>query len=103
MLGPFFYKFQKIKEKKKIKAKILVSESVKNTEIMKKMVGKHKFPGEFRFLPKEFEGPTSTVIYGNKIAIIAWHDLIAFVLESRETNRVYKKYFDALWKIAKKF
>jgi len=73
-----------------------VSEKIKGTKITKEIVGQYKY------LPKEFEGPINTIIYGNKIAIIVWTDLIAFVLESRETNKVYRKYFDVLWRIAKK-
>lgn len=96
ILGDFFYQFQKIKKQKRIKAKILVSEKIKGTKITKEIVG------EYKYLPKEFEGPTNTIIYGNKIAIIVWSDLIAFILESKETNKVYRKYFDVLWKIAKK-
>lgn len=96
ILGAFFYQFQKIKRKKRIKAKVLVSEKIKGTSIAREITG------EYRYLPKEFEGPTNTIIYGNKIAIIAWPDLIAFVLESKETNKVYRKYFEVLWKIAKK-
>lgn len=96
ILGAFFYQFQKIKNKKRIKSKILVSEKIKGTKIIKDIVG------EYRYLPKEFEGPTNTVIYGNKIAIIVWSDMIAFVLESKEANKVYRKYFDVLWEKAKK-
>lgn len=96
ILGSFFYQLQKIKKEKKIKSKILVSESIKGSKITKEI------QGELRYLSKEFEGPTNTIIYGNKIAIIVWSDLIAFILESKETNKVYKKYFNLLWKIAKR-
>jgi hypothetical protein len=94
-IGPFFYEIQKIKKKRKIKAKLLISEKHRGTSFAKSI------GGEIKFLPREFEGPVNTVIYGNKIAIISWSDLTAFVLESKDTNKAYKKYFEALWKIAK--
>ncbi len=95
ILGPFFYQIQKIKQKRKIKAKLLISEKHRGTSLIQSLAG------EFRYLPKEFEGPINTVIYGDKVAIIVWSDLMAFVLESKETSKAYKKYFDVLWKIAK--
>lgn len=95
ILGPFYYQFQKIKKEKRIKSKILVSKKIKGTEIEKSIVG------EYKFLPEEFEAPINTIIYGNKIAIIVWSDMTAFVLESKETNKAYRKYFEMVWSLAK--
>lgn len=96
ILGPFYYQFQKEKQRLKIKSRILVSEKIRNTKIPKTIYG------NFKYLPKEFEGPANTLIYGNKLIIIIWaEEPTAFVLESKEAVNVYKKYFEVLWKIAK--
>jgi len=96
VLGPFYHQIQKTKKKRKIKAKLLISEKHKGTNLVKGLIG------EFKYLPKEFEGPINTVIYGDKVAIIVWSDLMAFVLESKEANNAYRKYFNVLWRMAKK-
>ncbi len=95
VLGTFFYQIQKIKKEKKIKARLLIAEKHRDDELGKNLLG------EIKYLPKDFENPINTLIYGNKIAIILWNDLMAFVLESKETNDSYRKYFEVLWKIAK--
>jgi hypothetical protein len=42
-------------------------------------------------------------IYGNKTAIILWAKRpMAIVIQNEEITDGYKKYFDLLWKIAKK-
>lgn len=56
----------------------------------------------YRFVPKEFFNPTPTIVYGNKIAIIIWEPLTIILIENPELADSYKKYFEMLWKIAKK-
>jgi len=95
ILGPFYYQFQKMKRSLGIRARILVSEKVRNTKTQRMIYG------EYKFLPRAFEGPANTLIYGNKLAIIIWtEEPTAFVLESKEATEVYKKYFEVLWKSA---
>ena len=96
VLGDFFYQFQKIKKERRIKSRILLSENMRKSKILNDIYGKYKF------LPKSFEGPVNTLIYGDKIAIILWPELIVFMLSSKETNKVYRRYFDTIWKIAKR-
>src|SRR3989344_4432090 len=87
VLGDYFEQIQLIKKQRKIKAKLLISENRRGTDFEKSLVGEHKY------LPKEFEGPVNTLIYGKKIAIILWVDLIAFVLEGEQASNAYRKYF----------
>ncbi len=55
-----------------------------------------------RHLDKKFDVPATTVIYGRKVAIWIFGDVIFSVLITSETMVVaYKKYFDLLWKQAK--
>lgn len=58
---------------------------------------------EYKFIPKEFFNPTETHIAGNLIAIIIWGDpLTGIIIESEEVADSYKKYFNLLWKMAKR-
>lgn len=59
---------------------------------------------DYRFLPEEFTGnPAAICIWGNKVGhFLFGKELFAFVIESKELSENYNKYFDYLWKIAKK-
>jgi len=47
--------------------------------------------------------PSSTVIYGNKTAIIVWsHPFLTILVENKEVSDSYRSYFNLLWNIAKK-
>jgi len=63
----------------------------------------YKSTTTYKFLPKEFFDPTSTFIYGNKVAIIIFgQPLYALIIESKILSKAYRKQFDLLWKIARK-
>ena len=57
-----------------------------------------------RYLPKSFQTLVSTNIYGDKAAIILWlpHDPVAILIKQPDIAKTFRKYFDVLWKIAKK-
>jgi hypothetical protein len=47
-------------------------------------------------------GPSTLLIYGNKIAHIVWIEpYFVIVIENKEISDYMKTYFDLLWKIAK--
>jgi hypothetical protein len=47
-------------------------------------------------------GPSTLLIYGNKIAHIVWIEpYFVIVIENKEISDSMKTYFDLLWKIAK--
>ncbi|MBI4171044.1 MAG: TrmB family transcriptional regulator [Candidatus Aenigmarchaeota archaeon] len=57
---------------------------------------------EERFLPDAYTTPSTTYIYGDKVAIIVWSpDPMAFVVRSRSVAESYRKYFEVFWKVAK--
>jgi len=82
-------------KKNKLKERVLVRE------------GDNYLPGhskttKYRFLPKEFFDPTSTFIYGNKVAIIIFGEpMHGLVIDSKILSNTYRKQFELLWKIAK--
>jgi len=60
---------------------------------------------ELKYLPKEFSGGPSVVfIFGNKIVNVLWgEEWFAFMIESKEIAKSYKRYHKYLWNnVAKK-
>ena len=96
MLKYYFMEYDKKRVKQHIKVKIIFSESVK--------VKHEKVPlAEIRYLSDEFSGPAATNIYGNNVVIIHWSEKpIGILITSEGIANAYRKYFDLIWKIAKK-
>ena len=90
-----FELFQKRKKELKISSKVILSQNSKRTEQVKFSFAK------FKYIPEEFASPTTTFVYGNKVAIIIWgENPIATLITSKEVASSYKKYFELLWKQA---
>jgi len=97
VLGIYFDQFQIKKRQKKIKSLILIDEALKGSDYVKSI------RGEIRFLPKEYNYPTATFIYENKVAFFVFTEYpTAFLIESKEVAESYRSYFELLWKLAKK-
>lgn len=91
--------FHKIREQKKIHLKILFSEERKDRA---KELDRQKYT-ESKVLPKEFTSNSSTNIYGNNVSIIMWGlQPFGILIKSPEIAKAQKKYFDLLWKMARK-
>jgi len=56
----------------------------------------------YRFISKEFFNPTPTSVYGDKVAIIIWKPLTVIMIKNKDLADSYKKYFELLWRVAKK-
>jgi len=92
ILGAYFEQFQMKKKMRKIKAKILIDKSLKESDYTKSIYG------EIRFLPKAYNYPTATFVYGDKVAIFVFTEYpAAFLIESSEVAESYKSYFKLLW------
>jgi len=93
----FFYPhFQNKRIKLGIKRKILVDYQLKNSEILKEKLT------EYKVLPKEYQNPSGTWIYGNKIVIfIPEEEIYAIFIESEKVSQQYRNYFYFLWKVTK--
>jgi len=92
---PVFSKiFVKRRQQKNVKAKIVVveGESPIKTSL-----------NEYRWIPKEYSLPSSTIIYGNKTANLLWSDEpLGIIIKNKEIADSYMSYFKLLWKIGKK-
>lgn len=91
----FYFKwYTKKRIKKKMKMKIIF-----NTK------EKRKIPfAEIKYLPQKYSSPLAINIYGDKVAIILWskENPFAIVIKNSEVSDGYKKYFELIWKMAKK-
>jgi len=91
---PFYFKwYDKDRVKRKIKVRIIANKSFNK-----------KIPlSEIRYLPQKYANPLAINIYGNKVAIILWKKApLAIVIKQEEIAESYRKYFELMWKIAKK-
>ena len=87
------------REKLKIQQKILYSESLRKKRSKLKKQWKHYSP---KFLPKEYEFPSSMFIYGDKVVTIIWGEPpVAFMIQSKEAVKSNMNFFNLLWGIAK--
>ena len=93
-LVPTHYVLQWAERRRKnnILAKIITIKGMKTTFKLNKV----------RYLPDKYFSPVSTLIYGDKVALIIRDEPIVIVLiESKKLAQSYKNYFELLWKIAK--
>jgi len=91
---PFYFKwYDKDRVKKRIKVKILASSKLSRIPL-----------SEIKYLPEKYSSPLAVNIYGNKVAIILWKkdNPIAIVIKDNAISEGYRKYFELLWKTAKK-
>ena len=94
----YFEWFDKRRKKSKIKQKIIFSTS-KDTKKIKKVP-----LTEIKYLPEKYSSPLAINIYGEKVAIILWRkeNPFAIVIKEKEIAEGYKKYFELMWRVAKK-
>lgn len=92
---PLFSKvFVKRREQKNQKAKILVVEGEKPIKTRLNL---------YKWIPKEYSLPSSTIIYGDKTATLLWSgEPLGIIIKSKEVAESYRSYFGLLWKIGKK-
>ncbi|GBE20145.1 MAG TPA: TrmB family transcriptional regulator [Candidatus Pacearchaeota archaeon] len=80
------------REKKNIKAKLIFKKGV-DTPIWKM--------NKIKFIKEEYQSPTATIVYGNKVAIFIHEEPVLIILiESKQLAQSYCNYFKILWSIA---
>lgn len=91
---PYYFKwFNERRKEKKVKIKLITSDKTINPKIL----------SETRYLAEKYSEPMVINIYGNNVAMILWgKQPFALVVEQEEFASGYKKYFELLWRIAKK-
>lgn len=99
----FFETWNKTRQRKGIKIKILHKESAtKKVMENKEIMGSHF---ETRFLSEELESPAVINIYGDRVVNVLWKNdyPLCFMIINRDIADSYRKYFNYLWKWAKPF
>ncbi len=93
----YFLKFQEQKKRLKIKSRVIISENFRSSEEVRKS------NSQFKYIPNNFAGLTTTFVYGNNTAIIIWGDIPnATVITNKDVAKSYLSYFELLWKTAQK-
>ena len=96
LLGSYWNNWNLRREKAKINVKIIYNEKLrkKREKLEMKSIA-------VKFIPKEFESPATTFIYGDKVSIILWSKLpFAFLVQSTEIAKSYRSIFNLLWKLS---
>jgi len=93
-MGIFMEQFLRKEKELNIKERILTKEDAKFFYPNKNIT--------YKFLPKNSFNPTPTFVYGNNVAILIWEPLTIIKIHNSQLADSYSKYFEILWKIAKK-
>ncbi|MEK6928535.1 MAG: helix-turn-helix domain-containing protein [Nanoarchaeota archaeon] len=92
----YFHWFDKRRAERRVKTKIIFNKGDR---------GKARIPySEVRYLPQKYSSPLAVNIYGKKVALILWSKErpLAIVIKNEEIASGYRKYFELLWKIARR-
>lgn len=97
LLGSYFIHWQNRRVASRIRLKIIYEESVRKEEREKALS-----LAKIKYSPNSSLNPSTTYIYGDKIAIIQWSDeLFVFVMRSENVAESHRHFFNILWKQAK--
>ncbi len=99
IMGETFWRNYNLKRNnKKIKVRMIFNPSIKDygNTILDKFT-------EVKYFDKNFEPQTETHVQNNKVGIIVWtKEPILFLIENKDVASSYKKFFEDMWKSAKK-
>lgn len=92
-------KFDRLRNDKRIKDKIIALESQRNDITLQ---GKRPL-FEARYLPETFDNPSGTSVYDDITLIMVYGEpVFALMIKNAQVAQGFKQYFGILWKIAKK-
>lgn len=90
----FFVNWQKEKNKRNIKGKVLIGEEFRDSVTVKKSIA------QFKFIIG-YENPGVTEIFNDRIIVVNFSKKpIAFMIEDKKIAKSHQTYFDLLWKTA---
>jgi HTH-type transcriptional regulator, sugar sensing transcriptional regulator len=93
----FLMEWNKRREKKGVKLKIIYNHDCKNFGTKRK-----RFPlTKVRYMKQELETPAWMHIFGNNVAIFNVDGPIIFLMHNKQTADSYRNHFNILWKQAK--
>ncbi|MFH1408603.1 MAG: helix-turn-helix domain-containing protein [Nanoarchaeota archaeon] len=98
-LFPAYYiHFHRRRAKKKIPLNIIFNENLRKEQREKELD-----MCTLKYLPESYITPSTTYVYGDKVAIILWStEPMAFLMRSQQVADSYRGFFSILWNVAKK-
>jgi len=95
LLPEFTKRYLNEREKKNIKARQI---HPKGEKVLPSKLSK------FKAISKEFSGPATTIIYGDKVAIFMWfiEPPVVVLIKNKEAAKAYKNQFEFMWKAIRK-
>lgn len=98
IMGPYWDKWQKKKQKYKIKSYVIFNEELKKTN--PKLL--QEYYGKARFHPKEFTSITDTMIYRDTVILFIWtaKPPVAVYIKNKDNAESYKNQFKLMWRHA---
>ncbi len=94
----FFQEYDAKRRDFKIKVKLIGSQDQK--DFLNKTTREDKNIS-IKYLP--YKLPTGIIIFGDKVATLVWREIPrAFVIQSKQVADSYKKFFEDMWRIAKR-
>lgn len=82
-------RYFKQRDKLSFKARLLAPSGTKTMEYKK---------NEYRFLPKEYSSPATTIMYDDKTWMILWlPTIISILVENKELAESFKSFFEMMW------
>ena len=95
VMGHDFLLYQKEKRRRKIKSRVILGKISRGKRVVTEAYAK------FRFIDNKFATPTTTWIFGDRVAIAVWSETsIAIMIKSKGLADSYRSYFEILWKSA---
>jgi len=98
-MGVYYDRFQNKKKLFKVRSKFLYDESMKERKDILETTY-----GEWKFHEEKYHSPTDMFIFNEKVIITIWNaePYFAICITNKEIAKIYRDYFDLIWKISKK-
>ncbi|MBI2146699.1 hypothetical protein HYU22_05140 [Candidatus Woesearchaeota archaeon] len=102
IIPAFMEEWHQRRAKQKVFMRVLYNDSPEARKRVKQFIHTFKH-AEYRFMPIKVHSPTATLIYSNRVVLQSWTgEPFSVMIENEEMARNQKRYFEELWKIAKK-
>lgn len=102
LMPAFMEEWHKRRAKQKVFMKAIYNNTLEAHERVRTYAHTYKY-AVYRFMPITLHSPTAVIIYNKKVVLQSWtKEPFAVVIESEEMAANQKRYFEELWKIAKK-
>ncbi len=102
VIPAFMNEWHARRAKQKVYMRVLYNDSPEARARVKQFIHTFKH-AEYRFMPIKVHSPTATLIYGNRVVLQSWTgEPFSVMIENEEMAQNQKRYFEELWKRAKK-